>query len=102
MSKLELYGSVSRCCFRPSQIVVSRDGGFVSQNCTACGRSRKISLTELPKLVCKHCRRPMKKCVKLNKNYAYTCSSCGRSVELRSIIPHWSEEFEYSGLAIDT
>ena len=101
MSKLELYGSVSRCCFRPSQIVVSRDGGFVSQNCTGCGRSRKITLTELPELVCKLCRRPMKKHVNLNKNYAYGCSPCARSVELCSIVPHWSEEFQYSGLAID-
>ena len=101
MSKLELYGSDSHCCGRPSQIVISRDGGFVSQNCTDCGRSRKIRLAELPDLVCKMCRRPMEKYVNSNKNYAYRCSACVRGVELCSIVPHWSEEFRYCGLAID-
>ena len=36
MGHIELYGSKSLCCLKLSRTVVSRSGGFVSQNCTVC------------------------------------------------------------------
>lgn len=70
MACLELYGSNSLCCFKPSRIVVSRAGGFVSQNCTGCGKSRKLPSKELPDLVCKECGAALEKYINSSKNYA--------------------------------
>ena len=101
MEYLELYGSRYYCCNAPSRIVRSREGGFVSQNCIRCGRPRKLPMTALPKLICPSCHRELENYINYNKNYAYRCISCGMSIELADLVPPWSEEFRYWGLAID-
>jgi hypothetical protein len=99
--KLTLYGSTSRCCRSPSQIVRSREGGFVTQNCTSCGKPRALPKDEIPELVCPACRIELITFINSDKNYAYKCRECNLSSELASLVPHWSEVFDYSGYALE-
>jgi len=90
---MKLYGEkVSKCCKVPTILVQSREGGFVTQNCSNCGKSRSIRLEELPILYCGECKEQLE--AFQNKNYFYRCVNCGFSWELPSIIPHWSKEFD--------
>jgi hypothetical protein len=36
------------------------------------------------------------------KNYCYRCKECNDEFELASLVPHWSEHFDYDGLGLDT
>ena len=99
---LKLYGSVSYCHNQPSLIVRSREGGFVTQNCLECGQPRSLPFSELPKLYCKECGQQLSPRVNIFKNYAYKCSQCCYEFELATIIPKWSEVFEYHGFPLES
>lgn len=88
----------SSCCHSPQQIVRSRDGGFVSQNCEECGRPRTIKLTELPVVTCE-CGEVMHAGFH-EHNYAYRCSVCHAICRLCDLVPRWQECYQYRGLAI--
>lgn len=100
MAKITLISTEpSPCCDGDAQIVRSRDGGFISRDCLICGRSHYINEDQLPKLSCNACHLPMQ----INKldgtNYFYTCPQCRKYHKIADIVPQWSEEFRYSGLA---
>jgi hypothetical protein len=99
--KLILNGKYeSHCCGKPTIIVCSRAGGFVTQNCSQCGVPKSIRLEELPALTCKRCQvalAPFKP-----KNYVYACPRCKNQWELASLIPPWHELFNECGYYLDS
>lgn len=100
-SKLILHSrSTSPCCHATNVLVVSRSGGFVTQNCNSCGKPQPLNLPEIPTLKCKACKIDVETFVNVLKNYAYKCKSCQKEWELSNLIPGWHEKFEYHGFAI--
>jgi len=95
-----IYGrSDSPCCSYPSIIVLSRKGGFVTQNCVKCGKPRSIVPKEFPMKKCSECHGEMSIFI-VNKNYAYKCNRCGKTATVYSLVPSWEEKFKYHGYAI--
>ena len=94
-------------CFRCKHvtrkiIVQSRRGGFVSQDCEACGASRYLPESALPQLTCGKCRRPLAKYRDAYSNYAFRCVPCGVQFRLWDFVPSWQElNFDFDGLSID-
>ena len=90
--------SLSRCCQEPQQLVRSRAGHFVSQNCIKCAkRADYVGLEEIPPAACSACGALVPVGMR-EKNYTYSCQ-CGYMFELGAILPAWDEAgFEYSGL----
>lgn len=100
---LELYGSNSPCCGKPRRIVQSRESGYVSQNCTCCGRPYPISLREAPILSCGICEAQLRPiCNPLTGNHSYRCTCYNDYIGLYELVPYWSHLFQYYGLAIDS
>jgi DNA-directed RNA polymerase subunit RPC12/RpoP len=97
-----LFGIQSPCHNSPSRIVRSRGNGFVSQNCIVCGASRFLSFREMPELRCDTCDSTLLRFRNDRKNYCYRCKECNDEFELASLVPHWSEHFDYDGLGLDT
>ncbi|MDQ1636808.1 MAG: hypothetical protein QOF62_147 [Pyrinomonadaceae bacterium] len=97
-----LYGTSSPCHNSGSLIVGSRNQGFVTQNCLACGNPRFLAFDDLPKLFWESCNSELQRFTNERKNYAYECELCGLGVELASIVPHWNERFEYHGFGLDS
>lgn len=93
MEKLKLYGSLSYCHQRPSIIVRSMEGGFVTQNCTQCGNKRTLPFDELPDLICGECEKDLIPFINNDQNYAYKCSSCETTYILADLVPWWYEIF---------
>ena len=91
----------SKCSNAPSLLVASRHGGFIAQDCLACGtRSEYVHEQEIPDLECTGCRLPRGIEPKvIDKNYWYECTRCRRQWMIAEIVPVWSELFEYSGLS---
>jgi hypothetical protein len=91
---------VSECCGTKALLVRSRGGGFVSRNCLRCGKSAAyVGQNDLPDLECECCGTHLGVQIGRDKNYWYKCGKCGRKWELASVLPHWSELFQYCGLA---
>lgn len=90
---------LSRCCRQRALLVRSRDGGLVSQNCLECGKPEYVNESALPELVCDICNSPLMVKKVDGKNYFYVCDRCSRNWLLANSLPHWSELFQYSGLA---
>ena len=98
-----LFGTPCRCHGLPSLIILSREGGFVTQNCVETGHARAIHLHELPQVDCAKCKVVMQPFTNSEtKNYAYRWPKCGLAVEVRAIVPHWRDQFEYFGYALDS
>jgi hypothetical protein len=99
-TKRFLYSSVpSDCCQYKALLVLSREGGFISQNCLKCGKSDYVNPSQMPELNCEFCDAVLHVSKADGTNYHYVCDSCGRQWHLGSVLPDWSELFQYSGLA---
>jgi hypothetical protein len=95
-----IYSSVpSKCCDYRALLVQSRDGGFVSRNCLKCGKPGYVNQSQLPDLTCDFCASSLHIQKLDGTNYHYVCSSCDRYWMLANVLPHWTDLFEYSGLA---
>lgn len=98
MAKLKLISTeLSLCCGKEAQIVRSRKGGLIARVCLKCGESDYVNEDQLPKLPCEACHIPME--IKKWQNYFYECPHCKKQSMIAEIVPLWSEEFRYSGLA---
>ena len=90
---------LSPCCASEAKIVRSREGGFISRNCLKCGASHYVNEIQIPKLPCGSCNIHME----INKldgtNYFFECPRCKQYQKIADMVPLWSEEFQYSGLA---
>lgn len=91
--------TVSHCCGSRSIVVLSRTGGFVTQNCLNCGKPMAIRQEEFPRRRCDRCQGEMSVLV-LNKNYAYKCQRCGKTLMVPDLVPKWEDRFDYHGYAI--
>ena len=93
-----------RGCRRKSEtlVVQSREGGFVTRDCTSCGESNSVRLVQLPVLICGGCSGELEPTKNRRGNYAYDCRVCAVSTELARIVPFWDEVFSYSGYGIET
>jgi hypothetical protein len=80
-------------------LVKSRDGGLTSQNCLKCGKSGYATEATLPELCCDMCESRLTVEKLDGRNYFYVCGGCNRNWKLADYLPHWSELFQYSGLA---
>jgi hypothetical protein len=85
----------SRCCGAEALLVKSRDGGFISKNCTSCQKSGYARIADIEPLECCGGVWPV---VTINKNYYWKCGICQSSVMVADYVPKWSDLFPYSPL----
>ena len=99
MTKLYLNANrPSFCCRAPQLLVRSRQGGFVTCNCSKCGRPNYVGREQLPAIRCEKCGTAMES-GKQWSNYCYKCGRCGHSFELWTRLPWWHEHFARHGIA---
>jgi hypothetical protein len=85
----------SRCCNARALFVRSREGGYVSKNCTACMKSDYAHKSDFPFFA--HCDREFGVTL-IDKNYHYRCPACGITIAVPDNVPMWSELFPYDPL----
>ena len=99
--KLMLYSrSISPCHNTVNVIVLSRPGGFVTQNCIDCGDPQPLNLHDLPELRCEKCETILIAYINGLLNYSYKCPSCQVEWQVADLVPAWHEKFQYHGFAI--
>ena len=86
---------LSWCCRARRVLVESMPGGFVTQNCTHCGRCRTVLPHELPDRKCEICEAQLVVRMIDGTNYFYACPGCGDHRKLAALLPHYSELFGY-------
>ena len=94
---LRISGFVtSKCCHVHAILVQSMEGGFVTQNCPACGaKASTLSSSEFDSLdlwvACPQCRERMEKTRLEYSNYGFQCVSCQVGIRLAALLPRWSD-----------
>ena len=94
---VRIFGhSISRCHEKPTILVQSMQGGYVSRNCSECGSPTTLPadvfLQKLDLYVaCPSCRARMDAEILFNKNYGYTCRACKICIDLASLLPKWTD-----------
>jgi hypothetical protein len=93
--------SLSSCHNQPRLLVQSMEGGFVSANCSACGKPEPLSHIEFLSLdnwlwvACPSCRKRMihgyVPSGSSAKNYGFFCEGCAVYVWLSDLLPRWEE-----------
>ena len=83
----------SECHGKPTLLVRSMPGGFVTANCSECGERRRLNDHEFRDLglwvACPQCKKRMHPVV-IDNNYAYSCHDCEWEVRLSDLLPPWS------------
>lgn len=93
---MRIQGSrLSRCCRKPTLLTQSMSGGFVTQNCSACGSKNAFTQTEFKDLnlwvSCPKCRKQMLASYPIvSNNYGFICEQCNVTILLASILPDWN------------
>jgi hypothetical protein len=87
--------STSPCCKQPTLLVQSMEGGYVTRNCSECGKKQPLSnsafLDELNLWVaCPVCKRRMQPGI-FDKNYGFGCDTCNGWLKLSDLLPWWEE-----------
>src|SRR5579883_963001 len=90
---------MSECHGEPTLLVQSMPGGFVTANCSACGKKYTLKEHEFRRLQlwisCPRCKRQMSpdRLSRINSqasgNYGYVCSKCQIYVLLTDLLPRW-------------
>lgn len=101
-TRLLVSETPSPCHHRPSIIVQSRKGGFVTQNCGTCGVPRALRLWELPAVQCPRCGIDLDSGTNANRNYEYSCRQCRFRCQVAELVPRWHELFDRHGYAIES
>lgn len=86
---------ISRCCSWPTVLVQSMDGGFVTSNCSKCGKCETLSNHEFIDglriwVACPECGDPMYREM-IDKNYGFVCHACEVGIRLAEILPRWND-----------
>jgi len=73
-------------------------GGFVTANCSRCGKRGTLSSDEFKGLglwvSCPECRGEMTPDIEAppsGGNYVFTCEKCDLFIRLSEILPHWED-----------
>lgn len=94
---------MSICHDAPTLLVVSMEGGFVTANCSDCGKGHSVSQNEFLGLglwvscpICRHQMEPQKLSQELAGrkyagNYAFVCRPCSQFSLLADLLPHWED-----------
>ncbi len=94
---------LSRCHAKPTLLVQSMKGGFITANCSECGDKDTINHTEFLKLPlwvsCPRCKKQMARALlsrikgnsRLAGNYGFACSSCSIYLLLADLLPYWDD-----------
>ena len=87
------YGKrTSTCHGKPTVIVKSKQGEYVTANCTKCGDADHVDIEALPDyFFCPVCDKPVER-VKRTKSM-FECKRCQIKWELHTIVPEWKELF---------
>jgi hypothetical protein len=85
----------SRCCNAEALLVKSREGGYVSKNCTHCNKSGYAQPSDIEPFECCGKIWPV---VIINKNYHWQCGVCQTTAMVADYVPKWSDLFPYSPL----
>ncbi len=87
--------SISECCGKPTLLVQSMEGGFVTRNCPQCGSRTTLThdafFNEIDLWVaCPDCKQPMKRDM-IDKNYGFVCEPCDVAILLAALLPRWED-----------
>jgi endogenous inhibitor of DNA gyrase (YacG/DUF329 family) len=87
--------SISSRHSKPTLLVQSMEGGFVTQNCPECGHRTTLSgyafMNDIDLWVaCPQCKAQMEHRV-VDKNYAFACDRCDLYINLADLLPRWNE-----------
>ncbi len=87
----------SRCCGRTKVLVQSMEGGFVTANCTKCGKQDAVSLSEFENLgvwvSCPECNQRMAPQKVVYSSYGFACEKCDLYIRLGDLLPKWDDIF---------
>ena len=85
----------SRCHGKPTVLVQSLDGGFVTRNCPECGGFESLPEIDFYRLglwvACPDCQQPMIPQRVPNSNYGYVCEKCQSYLKLAALLPRWTD-----------
>lgn len=95
----------SRCCGQQRILVRSKDGGFVTADCSKlmCGKQYTVTLAEFQDIGiwvgCPQCQKAMDSGFVpsrglLEENYGFKCEKCQVYIWLSDLLPHYSDIFE--------
>ena len=86
----------SGCCGKPSLLVQSMDGGFVTRNCSACANFSSLDKGSF-ELIARHlwvqcpaCKARMVQNI-IDKNYGFQCPRCPERVLPSELLPWWHQ-----------
>ncbi len=86
------YSKFPSLCHNASVVIVkSKNGEYVTQNCTKCGNADPLDISGVPTFYCPVCNKPVER-VKRTKSL-YDCRHCKIKWELATIVPDWKELF---------
>ena len=92
----------SHCCGRAMLIVQSKEGGFVTADCSKCNRQTTLSEGEFKALNvwvgCPECNsRMLPDLVPASSqreiNYGFKCEHCDLYIWFSDLLPHWEDVF---------
>ena len=90
---------VSACHSQPTWIVRSKEGGFITENCSECGKHTTLSRKGFYDLdicvACPQCANVMSKIMlpkdKKAANYSFACEPCGIFIRFADVLPDWKD-----------
>ena len=90
--------SVSACCGKLALLVCSMSGGYVTANCSQCGKPGTLSEANFKALrlwvVCPRCGKPMEPgyVPPKQQNYGFRCEDCQLCMWLSDLLPRWQDD----------
>lgn len=103
---IRIMGPRSKCHRSPTLLVRSMSGGFITANCSTCGKAQMLTASQFIAVngwlwigcpTCNQRMRPtgnlavMKGGRTLAGNYGYMCQACGTCINAADILPGWQE-----------
>lgn len=87
----------SRCYGQQRILVRSMEGGYVTADCSRCGKKNLLSLTEFQDIGlwvgCPQCQKAMDAEL-VYKNYGFACGKCQIYIWLSDLLQHYSDIFD--------
>jgi hypothetical protein len=82
--------NLSSCHNVPTVIVQSMEGGFVTRNCSICGKKETLPQEVFKSLelwvACPNCKKAMS-AEMIEGNYCYLCKSCDTFIKFSDLLP---------------